>query len=267
VPTARVRDAELFYTDDGHGDPTVLLLHGLSCDSDDWVWQLGPLIERRRVVAVDLRGHGRSSAPSSGYTPPELAADLAGLIEALALGPVLAIGHSLGGVVASALAVEYPLLVEALVTIDPAYGIPPAQMDGLDAVTSGLRGPAGRDALLALIAGVEGADTPGYLRELHRRKVMRTLLPVLQQTYAGLWEQPARFGRADVARKYLRRRKCPVLAVYADPARAEWDAAGFSTEGSRALAWPGVGHWLHQERPDEFNALLLDWLSEVEHVA
>ena len=131
MPTVRVRDVELFYTDDGSGARTVLLIHGLSCDSDDWVWQLGPLAGRYRVVAVDLRGHGRSSAPSSGYTPPELAADLAGFIEVLALGPVIAIGHSLGGVVASALAVEYPLLVEAVVTIDPAYGIPAEQMAGM----------------------------------------------------------------------------------------------------------------------------------------
>jgi pimeloyl-ACP methyl ester carboxylesterase len=263
MPTVRVRDAELFYTDDGGGARTVLLIHGLSCDSDDWVWQLGPLTERCRVVAVDLRGHGRSSAPSSGYTPPELAADLAGVIEALALGPVTAIGHSLGGVVASALAVEYPLLVEALITIDPAYGIPAEQMDGLLAVTEGLCGAAGRDALLALIASVESEQTPGYLRELHRRKVLRTPLPVLRQAYAALWEEPARFGRADEAGRYIRRRKCPVLAVYADPARAEWDAAGFDAGHSRALAWPGAGHWLHQERPDDFNVLMMDWLSEV----
>jgi len=263
MPTVRVGEVELSYTDDGRGAQTVLLVHGLSCDSDDWVWQLRLLAGRYRVVAVDLRGHGRSSVPSSGYTPPELAADLAGFIEALTLGPVVAIGHSLGGVVASALAVEYPRLVEALVTIDPAYGIPADQMDGLDAVTAGLCGAAGRDALLALIAGVEGERTPGYLRELHRRKVLRTPLPVLQQSYAGLWEQPARFGRADEAGKYLRDRRCPVLAVYADPARAEWDAAGFSAEHSRALAWPGAGHWLHQERPDDFNVLLMDWLVEV----
>jgi len=110
---------------------------------------------------------------------------------------------------------------------------------------------------------VEGAQTPGYLRELHRRKVLRTPLPVLREAYAGLWDQPARFGRADKAGEYLRHRKCPVLAVYADPARAKWDAVSFSDNRSRALAWPGAGHWLHQERPDDFNVLLMDWLPEV----
>jgi len=105
---------ELFYTDDGRGETTVLLVHGLGCDSDDWAWQLDPLRERYRVVAVDLRGHGRSSVPSSGYTPPDVAADLAVLLNRLEIGPVVVVGHSLGGVVATALAVEHPHRVSAV---------------------------------------------------------------------------------------------------------------------------------------------------------
>ena len=261
MPTAKVRDVELFHTIDGAGDTTVLLIHGLGCDSDDWAWQLDPLSERYRVVAPDLRGHGRSTASVSGYAPPELAADIAALVEELATGPVVAVGHSMGGVVASALAVEHPELVSAVVTVDPAYGIEPADMAGLDAVSAGLDSAAGRDALLALIAGVEGTETPPFQRELHRRNVQRTPLRVLRGSFAGLWAEPARFGQADVAGAYLRRRRCPVLAVYADPVRAAWDESTFTTSGSRAVSWPGVGHWLHQERPAEFNALLLDWLA------
>jgi pimeloyl-ACP methyl ester carboxylesterase len=258
-----VPDVELFYTDDGAGVRIILLVHGLSCDSDDWVWQIGALTKNYRVVAVDLRGHGRSSAPESGYTPEILADDLARFLGQLGVAGVVAVGHSLGGAVASALAVRHPRLVDGLVTIEPAYGVSAEDAIALDTISNGLQGAPGRDALLALIAGVEGDGTPGFLREMHRRKVLRTSLPVLQQAFSGLWEAPRRFGLADQAGRFLRLRQCPVLAVYASPARAGWDAATFHHEYSRALAWEGAGHWLHQERPDDFNSLLVEWIDEL----
>src|SRR5438270_11163706 len=105
MPFADLSEVRLFYTDDAAGDPPVLFVHGYSCDSHDWTWQLPYFTERHRVVAVDIRGHGRSSAPAAGYTPTRFAADIAELLEQLGTGPVVAIGHSLGGVIVSALAV------------------------------------------------------------------------------------------------------------------------------------------------------------------
>src|SRR5438105_10159094 len=97
---AHVGDVELFFTDDRAGDgggPPILFVHGFSCDSHDWSWQLPHFGARHRVIAVDIRGHGRSSAPEKGYEPRQFAADLAGLLDQLDTGPVVAIGHSLGG--------------------------------------------------------------------------------------------------------------------------------------------------------------------------
>lgn len=62
---------------------------------------------------------------------------------------------------------------------------------------------------------------------------------------------------------YLARRSCPVLSVYADPARIAVETPLFHDERSRAIAWQGAGHWLHQERPDEFNALVAGWLADL----
>jgi pimeloyl-ACP methyl ester carboxylesterase len=54
--------ARIFYTDTGQGKP-VLLLHGWACDGNDWSWQAPELENRYRVIIVDHRGHGRSTAP------------------------------------------------------------------------------------------------------------------------------------------------------------------------------------------------------------
>src|ERR1700730_4546977 len=99
MPFAEIRDVRLFFTEHGRGDLTVLLVHGFTADSSDWIWQIPHLASAYRVIAVDLRGHGRSSAPPDGYGPVSLAEDLAGLIDYLGVGQVVAIGHSLGGLV------------------------------------------------------------------------------------------------------------------------------------------------------------------------
>lgn len=68
--------ARLFFTEAGAGK-NVLLLHGWTADSTDWLWQLPALERRYRVVAVDLRGHGRSEImPSGTYAPDDYLADI-----------------------------------------------------------------------------------------------------------------------------------------------------------------------------------------------
>src|SRR4051794_13245272 len=131
MPFADLDEVRLFYTDEGKGDPTVLFVHGYSCDSHDWSWQLPYFTERHRVIAVDIRGHGRSGVTPGGYTPTQFAADIAQLLTQLQTGPVVAIGHSLGGVIVSALAVEHPQLVSAVVSVDPGYLIPDESAESL----------------------------------------------------------------------------------------------------------------------------------------
>src|SRR4051794_34702104 len=109
MPFAEGDDIRMFYTDEGSGSP-VLFVHGWTCDSLDWSWQLDAFMAGHRVIAVDLRSHGRTSlgGTDGDHTAQRYASDLAVLLAQLDTGPVVAIGHSLGGVVVSALSVEHP---------------------------------------------------------------------------------------------------------------------------------------------------------------
>lgn len=167
MPFADVGAASLFYTDEGTGDPAVLLVHGWSCDSHDWSWQIPAFAGRHRVIAADNRGHGRSSVPAGGYTPRQFASDLAGLLKNLDSGPVVAVGHSLGGVIVSALAVEHPELVRAVVVVDPAYGVAGGSIDSLTGILEGLRGPCGHSVAAATFTGMEAEATPLVLTTWH----------------------------------------------------------------------------------------------------
>src|SRR5579875_1897174 len=83
-----LRGARLFFTDEGGPGSPMLFVHGFSCDSHDWSWQLPAFERRHRVIAYDLRGHGRSSDPAEGYGILSLAADAIALVEHLECAPV-----------------------------------------------------------------------------------------------------------------------------------------------------------------------------------
>ncbi len=261
---ARVGDVELFFTDDRPADaggPPLLFVHGFSCDSHDWSWQLPHFAGTHRVIAVDIRGHGSSSAPARGYELPQFAADLAGLLEQLDSGPVVAVGHSLGGAIVAALAVEHPELVKAVVSVDPGYLIPEEFRPVVEAMAGALESGDPVDGSQAFLSGSYSPASPPALKTWHMRRIAGTRGHVLRQTLAGLFIGPESLGYRETSVPYLRRRSCPVLAVYTDPDRAAFEATLFEDPTSRSYAWPGSGHWLHQERPVEFNYLLEGWLA------
>lgn len=261
---AQVGDVELFFTDDrpaAAGRPPILFVHGFSCDSHDWSWQLPHFVGTHRVIAVDIRGHGSSSAPAGGYELRQFAADLAGLLDQLDTGPVVAAGHSLGGAIVSALAVEHPALVQAVVSVDPGYLIPEEFRPVVEQMAGALESGDPVDGSQAFLSGSYSPASPPALKTWHMRRIAGTPGHVLRQTLAGLFIGPESLGFRETSAPYLRRRKCPVLAVYTDPDRAAFEATLFEDPISRSYAWPGSGHWLHQERPEEFNFLMEGWLA------
>ncbi len=119
----RVDGVGLYCEIAGEGEP-LLMIHGLGSCGEDW----GPQIEyfRRdyRVIALDLRGHGRSSKPRDGYGIGGFAQDTATLLDKLETGPVHVMGISLGGMVAFQLAVDAPKLVKSMTIVNSGPEVP-----------------------------------------------------------------------------------------------------------------------------------------------
>jgi 3-oxoadipate enol-lactonase len=143
----------------------VVLLHALGETADDWAQVAAALSRSWHVYAVDLRGHGRSDWPGQ-YTLPLLRDDVTGFLDALELGSVTLIGHSMGGAVAYLVAMREPGRVRRLVLEDPAPPWPrvppvPSRPDGplpFDWAVTGLSVEAShppassRDGLAAITA-------------------------------------------------------------------------------------------------------------------
>jgi pimeloyl-ACP methyl ester carboxylesterase len=250
----------LFYTDDGDTGTPVLLVHGWACDSADWIWQLPALARRHRVIAPDLAGHGRSAAPARGFAPADFADDLAHLAMALKLPQVTVIGHSMGAIIASVLTVNHPDLVSGLVVVDPPYGFDSeAAADNL-AFARAMQADDALTVAAARLAGAEGPSTPPALVAWHQRRVLGSVPEVLAGAAREVHGSLESMVNIPHIERHFAQRRVPVLAVHATTPRARWEEKFLTQPGSRAVGFDGAGHWLHQERPDEFNELVLNWI-------
>ncbi len=261
MPFVDVRGVRVFFTDDGAGDPPMIFIHGFSCDSHDWSWQLPHFEATHRIIAVDLRGHGRSSVPAGGYDVLSFAADVIGLLEHLAIEPVVVVGHSLGGAIAASIAVERPDLVTAVVAIDPGHLFPDEAGPMLATFFSAYeRDDPVKVAQAAFDQTLHTAATPAALATWHNRRVAGLPAHVIRETMRGLIGGEKPFILRATSEPYLARVRCPVLSFYVDPARAALADKVFPPP-SKTVCLEAAGHWLHQERPAEVNGIIDTWLA------
>ena len=123
MPEVEVNGTRLYYQQSGDG-PDVVLVHAVT--SNQAVWVFTGLVEAVaadgfRVTSYDLRGHGFSDRPPTGYTSAVMAEDLRGLHAALGLGPALLVGHSFGGVVGVHAALLAPGAVAGVILSDSFF--------------------------------------------------------------------------------------------------------------------------------------------------
>ncbi|OHV06927.1 alpha/beta fold hydrolase [Mycobacterium talmoniae] len=112
----------LFYKEAGHG-PVVVLLHGGGVDHTYWKRQFNWLGSQYRVIAVDSRGHGRSPDSDEPFGYRSFARSAAGLVRQLGVETATFVGHSDGGCVSIAIALQDPDLVARLVLLGTPWNI------------------------------------------------------------------------------------------------------------------------------------------------
>jgi esterase len=231
--------------------PTLLIAHGLYGSGRNWGVIARRLADQREVVAVDMRNHGDSPRfPTHSY--PEMAADLAEVIEGLG-APVDLLGHSMGGKAAMQLALTRPKLIRRLIVADIAPV--PYQHDqtrnaqamaSLDLTQITTRAEA--DAALA-----GRIDDPAlrafFLQSLDFRQHpprWKLNLEVLETEMPIIVGWPGTEGSFDHPALFLTGAESPyVRPEYRDVIRTLFPKARFAKI-------PGAGHWLHAEKPREF---------------
>lgn len=229
----------------------LVIAHGLYGSGRNWGVIARRLADRREVVAVDMRNHGESPwAETQSY--PDMAADLTEVIESLG-GPVDLLGHSMGGKAAMQLALTRPDLARRLIVADiapVAYAHDQRRnaraMAALD--LSAITTRAEADAALA------GAiDDPAlrafFLQSLDLRTKpprWRLNLAVLEAEMPKIVGWPGTKGAFQNPTLFL----TGALSSYVLPEHREVIRAQFPK--ARFAKIPDAGHWLHAEKPREF---------------
>ena len=239
--------------------PTLLIVHGLFGSARNWGAIARRMATDRRVVAVDMRNHGESFRADT-HSYPDMADDLAGVIGALG-GAVDVVGHSMGGKAAMQLALTQPDLVAQLVVADiapVAYGHSQTHltqaMRRLD--LSGLAARSDADRRLA-----QDIDDPGVraflLQSLDLKAEppeWRLNLDVLEREMDKIVGWPETGGRYAGPALFL----TGAESDYVLPEHRQKIKRLFPTAKMAKL--PGAGHWLHADKPREFEAALRAFL-------
>lgn len=235
----------------GPDDGTPLLVvHGVSNTGARYRRLAQDQLPGARVVAPDLRGHGRSTWDPPWSVPANVA-DLAAAVEEWGHGPVAVAGHSFGGLIGMALAAARPELVERLALIDPAAAIAPAvaaaRAEGFRRDEGWASPEEARAARLAMRP--EGA----------RQTVDEDLATFLDECEDGRWR--FRFSRSAAVTAWSEMAgPAPSLAAW--PGRALLIAAtgpdGMVTEALRARLRADLGDRLREEAIDAGHMLFWD---------
>lgn len=153
---------EFFLRDTGGDGPAVLLVHGWMFPSDlNWLQTFRPLMRAGyRVLAMDLRGHGRGLRSAAPFRLTDCADDAAGVLAELGVGRATVVGYSMGGPVTQLLALRHPDRVEGMVLCATALDWSDARQKVFWRVMGGLRLVLGAFPHGAWRAGMRLAGTP-----------------------------------------------------------------------------------------------------------
>ena len=250
------------HKDAGSGRALVFL-HGIGGNKESFDDQLDAFADRWHAISWDMPGYGDSALPPD-MTWPVLADALAALLDHLDHKKAVIVGHSMGGMVAQEFVASHPNRVSALVLsgTSPAFGKPGGdwQQKFLDARLAPIeRGLTPADIADELVAGMFGDDPdPAAMR-----RAAACMAQVGPETYRAALQCLVTFDRRDA----LAGIRCPTLVLAGEkdgnaPA-AMMEKMAAKIPGARYHCMPGLGHLANFERPDVFNAVIADFLSDL----
>jgi pimeloyl-ACP methyl ester carboxylesterase len=231
----------------------VLFVHSLAGNSGHWARQFKHLRQDRRALALDLRGHGRSEPPKNGdYTIEGMAGDIAAVVDTLGLDRFILVGHSMGGGVALTYAGAHPERVTGLVLVDPIGDGKQITAAEAEAFLGGLESDY-ENTIRKYWTSIAGPDTTirehllADLRATPRNAVLQSLRSVM------------RFDPSPALARY----QGPKLSIVTPQNNKAFSLHRLGN-GFPYRVIQGTGHWIHLDRPEEFNRTLDEFLEKRE---
>jgi pimeloyl-ACP methyl ester carboxylesterase len=247
--------------------PPVLLVHGWPQNWWSWRHVIPRLAERFRVIAPDLRGHGWTEAPAGGYKKEQLASDILGVLDALAIGRATWIGHDWGGWTGFLAALRSPERIERMLAlciphpwVKPDLRRLPVLLSYQGPISLPIIGPRVANPMVRTVLQVgRGRDRlqpsevalfaehipPTVTVAMYRTFLTREIVPLARGRYASaLLEVPTTLivGRADAV----------TTGIASGPVDGQPQL--------RVRALDGVGHWVPEQRPQA----IIEWAQKAD---
>jgi pimeloyl-ACP methyl ester carboxylesterase len=236
----------------GSGEPTLILVHGWSCDARYWREQLDYFAARHRVVSVDLAGHGHSGAGREDHTIGSFGEDVRVVADAIGGDRLILVGHSMGGLVIAETARLLPGRVLGLISVDALHN---------------LEYPVTEESAAEMVAPLE-ADFPVACRHFAASMILpdadADLSEWIQADMASAPPEVALSAMRDYMTWWItgagpalfEELPLPVVAVCADLWPIDAAANRRHMQSFEGIVVEGTDHFLMLGAPDEFNRAL-----------
>jgi pimeloyl-ACP methyl ester carboxylesterase len=244
-----VDGARIYFDEAGIGEPPIVFVHGWSCDRSHWTTQMDHFSKTNRVVAIDLCGHGESGGRQrSDWSVSAFGEDVAAVLVALDLRDAVLVGHSMGAAVIVETAAQAPDRVAGLVTVDYFFDV--------DSPTS----DADRERMLSRMQGDFRGVTDAWVRSMFVAQSDPALVERVARAMASAPANAALPSLDGVMRHNsalaLSKVSAPVHFINSDRRSTNLEAARRHHPDVTLTVLTGCGHFVHLERPQEFNRVL-----------
>lgn len=246
--------AGTIHIDDGgtRGVP-VVFIHSFGGDVSHWQAQLAHLRTTRRAIALELRAHGQSAVPADGdYSVKAFSQDIAAVVDSLALPKFVLVGHSLGGAAALLYAGDHPDRVAGLI-VAGTPGVTPTEVS--------------TPIIAALESDQYQKTMDGYMNQL-----LANAKPEVASKVEAQFHRLSREQSTAIVKETFAYAPKPALAAFNGPMLSVTTAAAKETSMSLHNLKPGMqhqtisgtSHWMHMDKPDEFNTIMDKFLLSIQ---
>ena len=257
-------DFKVHYKSYGHEDPALVFVHGFGCDTESWREQFPFFAHRNfRMVFIDLPGFGKSDKPQVDYSLDFYAHSVKTVLDSLQITDPILIGHSFGAPICRQVARNYPQLNAALCKVDEAISRFPA-----DSIV--------REEYLKEMNGfvqMFATDSIDGVLQLFISSLFQENSPQAVKDYAfGVMSQTPQYVAYSTMRNFVIERywdetptEIPTLAVVSKNSVIWDDNEAYVRQMFLNLTYKemsNVSHFLMMERPDEFNHILIGFISD-----
>lgn len=236
----------------GTGEPTLIFVHGWSCDTRYWRHQVASFSQHHKVVLVDLAGHGHSGTTRETYSMKAFGEDVQAVAEATESQNIILIGHSMGGIIIAEAARLMPQRVKGLIGVDTLENIEyPMSRDELDQMLT----PLQQDFQAGTRQFVQTMLSPTTNAQLREWIIADMSAAPSAVALSAMEEFLSLYLTGHIADIFDELR-IPVMTVNGDLWPIDYEANRRHMLSFEAIVLQEADHFLMMALPDEFNKAL-----------